>query len=513
MATATGRETGTTGAPEPDNGTGDHVTVGRDKLRSRHITMITLGGIMGSALFIGSGNVIAKAGPAAIIAYLIGGLLVFLAMVLLGEMAARRPAVGSFMEYSRINLGDGAAYTVGWLYWYFWVGVLAYDSVVGGAILTGWFPFLPSWAWGLIMLGLFITINLRSVKTFGEVEFWLATVKVVAVIMFLVVGAMLAFGLWPNDDGGARFGNLWEHGGFMPNGVGAVVSGVAIVIFAYFGTEVAVMAAAESENPAKGIRQATKTVIWRIMLFFVGSVLVIITVVPWDSLQSASDAASGPFTAVINELGVPGAATIMELVVFAAVLSVMNAGLYAASRMLSSMAEQKFAPKATAVRNSRGVPVLAVVLSTVGGVVGLLVNYLFPDAGVFDFIMNSTGLVALFVYAFIALSHWNMRRKMSAAETSALEMKAKLVPLPNLVVLLSVVAVVVVMMVNSGSRVEVWSSVVATAFIAALWPLVKRNKRKIAASVANAAGTHELRHEPGGYAVAERADREPAPEE
>jgi GABA permease len=195
------------------------------------------------------------------------------------------------------------------------------------------------------------------------------------------------------------------------------------------------------------------------------------------------------------------------------VLSVMNAGLYAASRMLSSMAEQKFAPKATAVRNSRGVPVLAVVLSTVGGVVGLLVNYLFPDAGVFDFIMNSTGLVALFVYAFIALSHWNMRRKMSAAETSALEMKAKLFPLPNLVVLLSVVAVVVVMMVNSGSRVEVWSSVVATAFIAALWPLVKRNKRKIAASVANAAGTHELRHEPGGYAVAERADREPAPEE
>ncbi|MGP5591037.1 amino acid permease [Corynebacterium variabile] len=487
MAIATGRETEPSGNPDrPGRGNtagseqdaGGGTTVRKDKLKSRHITMITLGGIMGSALFIGSGNVIAKAGPAAVMSYAIGGVLVFLAMVLLGEMAARRPAVGSFMEYSRINIGDGAAYIVGWLYWYFWVGVLAYDAVVGGAILHGWFPFLDEWAWGLLMLGLFIAINLRSVKTFGEVEFWLASIKVVAVIIFLVVGAMLAFGLWPGDDGGARFSNLTDHGGLAPNGMGSVVSGVAIVIFAYFGTEVAVMAAAESENPGKGIRQATKTVIWRILLFFVGSVAIIVTVIPWDSLPAATDAASGPFAAVIGELGVPGASMIMELVVFAAVLSVMNAGLYAASRMLSSMAEQKYAPEITAKRNAKGVPVVAVVLSTIGGVVGCLVNFLFPDVGLFDFIMSSTGLVALFVYAFIALSNWNMRRKMTPEETAAVATKLRvpLFPLSNIIVLVGVAAVVVVMLID-GSTAEVWSSVVATAFIGVLWPVVKRRKR------------------------------------
>ena len=278
-------------------------------LRPRHVTMITLGGIIGASLFVGSGNVIRSVGPAAIISYLIGGLLVFLAMRMLGEMAAARPAIGSFMEYARVGLGDWAAYLVGWLYWYFWVGVLAYEAVLGGETLQAWLPFLPSWAWSLLLLAIFVGTNLISVRTFGEVEFWLASIKVLAIVVFLGAGVLFAFGFWP----GASFSvpNLWEHGGFAPNGVGIALTGVALVIFSYFGTEIAVMAAAESENPAKGIRQATSTVIWRILLFFVGAVFVIVTVIPWNELPAPTDVTNAPFTLVFAKFGLPGAAKFM----------------------------------------------------------------------------------------------------------------------------------------------------------------------------------------------------------
>ncbi|MER6875978.1 amino acid permease, partial [Amycolatopsis sp. NPDC000673] len=255
---------------------------GPKKLRSRHITMIALGGIIGASLFVGSGNVVRAVGPAAVISYLIGGLLVFLAMRMLGEMAAARPAIGSFMEYARVGLGEWAGYLVGWLYWYYWIGVIAFEAVVGGSVLGGWFPDVPQWVFSVVLLLFFTTTNLVSARSFGEVEYWLASIKVAAIIVFLAVGTLFAFGLWPK----ASFSipNLWQHGGFAPNGWWPILSGVAIVIFSYFGTEIAVMAAAESEDPAKGVRQAVSTVIWRILLFFVGGVLLIVTIVPWNQL-------------------------------------------------------------------------------------------------------------------------------------------------------------------------------------------------------------------------------------
>ncbi|MDN6461070.1 MAG: amino acid permease, partial [Corynebacterium flavescens] len=282
------------------------------KLASRHVTMITLGGIIGASLFVGSGNIIRNIGPAAILSYLLGGLLVFFAMRMLGEMAAARPSIGSFMEYARVGLGDWAAYLVGWLYWYFWVGVLAYEAVLGGETLPHWFSFLPSWAWSMILLLIFISTNAISVRTFGEIEFWLASIKVIAIVVFLVAGTLFAFGLWPNAE--ISVSNLWDHGGFAPNGVTVALTGVAIVIFSYFGTEIAVMAAAESEDPAKGINQATNTIIWRILLFFVGAVTVIVAVVPWNELPDPTSVATAPFTYVFSLLGLPGAAMIMQLV-------------------------------------------------------------------------------------------------------------------------------------------------------------------------------------------------------
>ncbi|MEV5041483.1 amino acid permease [Microbacterium sp. LMI1x-1-1.1] len=463
-------------SPETSAGLGAVTKARSNKLRSRHVTMITLGGIIGASLFVGSGNVIRTVGPAAVLSYLVGGLLVFFAMRMLGEMAASRPAIGSFMEYARVGLGDWAAYLVGWLYWYFWVGVLAYEAVLGGETMQTWFPAVPSWAWSLILIAIFVGTNLISVRTFGEVEFWLASIKVLAIVVFLGAGLLFALGLWPN----ATFSvpNLWEHGGFAPNGIGVAFTGVALVIFSYFGTEIAVMAAAESVDPAKGIRQATSTIIWRILLFFVGSVLVIVAVVPWDELPVPTDVANAPFTIALAKFGIPGADVIMQLVIFTAVLSVLNSGLYSASRMFAALADKGFAPKAVTTRSKTGVPVVALLASTIGGLIATLVNFLAPASGIFDFIMNSAGLVALFVYVFIALTQMRLRQKMTPDEVAKLKLKVWFHPWLNILLIAAIAAVVVVMLTSESGRSQVWTSLIATGVLLVFWPLVRRNLRR-----------------------------------
>ncbi|MFJ6415627.1 amino acid permease [Paeniglutamicibacter sp. NPDC091659] len=440
------------------------------KLRSRHVTMITLGGIIGASLFVGSGNVIRSVGPAAVISYLVGGLLVFLAMRMLGEMAAARPTVGSFMEYARQGLGNWAAYLVGWLYWYFWVGVLAYESVLGGKMLNGWFPELPSWLFSACLLVLFICTNIISVRTFGEVEFWLASIKVVAIVVFLGVGVLFALGMWPNSTPSLE--NLWQHGGFAPNGVWISITGVAVVIFSYFGTEIAVMAAAESEDPAKGIRQASSTIIWRILLFFVGAVLVIVTIVPWNQLPDPAEIA--PFTYVFSLFGLPGAELVMSLIIFTAVCSVLNSGLYSASRMFAALADQGFAPKIMTKRSKNGVPLAALIASTVGGFIATIVNFALPDSGIFDFIMNSAGLVALFVYVFIAVTQMRLRSRMSPEEVAGLKLKMWLFPWLNYLLIAGVAGVLAIMLTTESGRTQVWTSLLATGVLVAFWPVVRK---------------------------------------
>ena len=456
------------------NSTG--VDSGHKKLKPRHVTMITLGGIIGASLFVGSGNVIRSVGPAAILSYLIGGLLVFLAMRMLGEMAAARPAIGSFMEYARVGLGNWAAYLVGWLYWYFWVGVLAYEAVLGGETMHSWFTFLPAWAWSLILILIFIGTNAISVRTFGEVEFWLASIKVIAIVVFLVAGTLFALGLWPNATNSVS--NLWIHGGFAPNGYTVAFTGVALVIFSCFGTEIAVMAAAESEDPAKGIRQATSTIIWRILLFFVGAVLVITMVVPWNQLPEPVNVATAPFTYVFSLLGLPGADIVMQLIIFTAVISVLNSGLYSASRMFAALADQGFAPKLISKRNKNGLPIWALIASTSGAVVATIVNFAAPDSGVFDFIMNSAGLVALFVYVFIALTQMRIRQKLSPEEVKNLKLKVWLHPWLNIILFVAIAFILVVMLTTDSGRTQVWTSLIATGVLILFWPLVRKNLAK-----------------------------------
>ena len=435
--------------------------------------MITLGGIIGASLFVGSGNVVRSVGPAAVLSYLFGGLLVFLAMRMLGEMAAARPVVGSFMEYAREGLGDWAAYIVGWLYWYFWVGVIAFEAVVGGSILNGWFPGMPNWLFSVLLLLVFTATNLISLRSFGEVEFWLASVKVLATVVFLGIGTLYIFGLWPKSH--FSIPNLWQHGGFAPHGIWPIVTGVALVIFSYFGTEIAVMAAAESVDPSKGVRQATSTVIWRILLFFVGGVLIIVTVVPWNQLPNPKEIA--PFAYIFGLFGLPGATVVMTAVILTAVCSVLNSGLYSAARMFAALADDGFAPGIVAKR-ARGVPYVAVLASTLGGYAAVAVNFAAPATGIFDFIMNSAGLVALFVYAFIALTQMRLRDKMTAEQRDALKLKMWRHPWLAILVIAAVIGVVVVMLFDEAGRVQVWTSLISVAVLIVFWPMAKRSVAK-----------------------------------
>ena len=250
-------------------------------LKQRHLTMIAMGGVIGAGLFVGSGTVISEAGPSAFLSYAITGVLIILVMRMLGEMATANPSTGSFADYARQAIGGWAGFSVGWLYWYFWVIVIGFEAVAGAKVLQYWLPGVPLWLMSLVLMTLMTATNLFSVSSFGEFEFWFAGIKVAAIIVFLVLGTLFVLGAWP--DKSLDFSNLTAHGGFFPHGVGAVFSAIVVVIFSMVGAEVATIAAAESPDPGKSIARATNSVILRIAIFFVGSIFLLAVILPWNN--------------------------------------------------------------------------------------------------------------------------------------------------------------------------------------------------------------------------------------
>lgn len=439
-------------------------------LKQRHLSMIALGGIIGASLFIGSGSVIHTVGPGAVLSYALGGLLVVLVMRMLGEMATARPTLGSFMEYAREGLGPLAAFMVGWLYWYFWVGVVAFEAVAGGSILGGWIPGVPQWVFSLLLMLLLTANNLISTRSFGEAEFWLASIKVATIVVFLVVAVLFVLHAWPNASPATS--TVLDHGGLVPNGWFAVVHGVVIVIFSYFGTEIVTMAAAESAEPAKAIARATATVVWRVLLFYVGSILLLVLITPWNQIPTDSS----PYAAAFDRFGIPAAEHIVEAVVLTAALSVLNSGLYTASRMLFALQKHGWAPRGINDLSSRQVPWRAILLSTVVGYLTVIMNYISPDK-VFSFIMNSAGAVALFVYAIIAGSQIVLRRRTERDDPEALTLKMWGFPFLSWATLVAVGLVVVSMGIVSDTRSQLFLSLVSVGIFAGCYFIVQSRKK------------------------------------
>ncbi|NEB01778.1 amino acid permease [Streptomyces sp. SID13726] len=394
-------------------------------LKNRHLSMIAIGGVIGAGLFVGSSSGIATAGPGILLSYALVGTMVVLVMRMLGEMSAANPSSGSFSAHADRALGRWAGFSIGWLYWFFWVVVLAVEATAGAKILEGWIPAVPQWGWALIVMIVLTATNLVSVGSYGEFEFWFAGIKVVAIGAFIVIGALAVFGVLPGvDSDKAGLGNLTDHGGFLPHGAGAILTGVLLVVFSFMGSEIVTLAAGETANPRKAVTKATNSVIWRIAVFYLGSIFVVVTLLPWDD-KSIAD--KGSYVAALDSLGIAHAGQIMNFIVLTSVLSCLNSGLYTASRMAFSLGERGDAPKAFAKVNGRGVPMAAILASVVFGFVAVFFNYLSPDK-IFLFLVNSSGAVALFVWLVICLSQLRMRKIIQAEAPEKLVVKMWLYP-------------------------------------------------------------------------------------
>lgn len=445
-------------------------------LKNRHLTMIAIGGVIGAGLFVGSSSGIATAGPGILLSYALVGTLVVLVMRMLGEMSAANPTSGSFSAHADRALGPWAGFSIGWLYWFFWVVVLAVEATAGAKILEGWIPAVPQWGWALIVMVVLTATNLTSVGSYGEFEFWFAGIKVVAIAAFIVVGGLAVFGLLPGvDSDQAGLGNLTGHGGFLPNGPGAVLTGVLLVVFSFMGSEIPTLAAGESEDPQRAVTKATNSIIWRIAVFYLGSIFVVVTLLPWDA-QSIVD--EGSYVAALDSLGIPNAGEIMNFIVLTSVLSCLNSGLYTASRMAFSLGERGDAPKAFARTTRRGVPQTAILSSVVFGFVAVFFNYKFPDT-VFLFLLNSSGAVALLVWLVICFSQLRLRRIIQAETPEKLVVRMWLYPYLTWAAVAVIVFVLGYMLTDTEHDGR--STVLLTLLVAAVVLVVAFVKQRIAA--------------------------------
>ncbi|MFZ3557560.1 MULTISPECIES: amino acid permease [unclassified Streptomyces] len=459
MTTQSPPTTGASSGTPPTGGDGDGLKAG---LKNRHLSMIAIGGVIGAGLFVGSGSGIAAAGPAILVSYALVGAMVVFVMRMLGEMAAARPSSGSFSAYADQALGRWAGFSIGWLYWFFWVVVLAVEATAGAKILNGWIPGVPQWGWALIVMVVLTVVNLAAVGSYGEFEFWFAGIKVVAIAAFVIVGMLAVFGVLPGSDNpGAGFAHLTDAGGFFPKGPGAILTGVLMVVFSFMGSEIVTLAAGESEDPQKAVTKATNSVIWRIGIFYLGSIFVVLTLLPWNDPSITKD---GSYVAALNSIGIPHAGQVMDVIVLTAVLSCLNSGLYTASRMAFSLGQRGDAPKAFAKTTSRGVPRVAILGSVVFGFLAVWFNYQWPDT-VFNFLLNSSGAVALFVWLVICFTQLKMRGMILRDQPEKLVVKMWLFPYLTWATIAMISFVLVYMLTDDAGREQVLLSLLVAAFV------------------------------------------------
>jgi L-asparagine transporter-like permease len=440
--------------------------------------MITIGGIIGAGLFVGSSVAIAAAGPAILVSYALTGFLIMLIMRMLGEMAVDMPQVHSFTEFTRVALGNWAGFSVGWLYWYFWVVVIPVEAIAGAGIIQRWLP-LPMWEIGTALMLLMTCVNLMSARAYGEFEFWFASIKVAAIVVFIVIVGAHAFGY--RSPTGPTFSTLVDYGGFAPRGVFAVLAAVTTVIWSMMGAEVVTIAAAESPEPARAVARMTSTIITRILLFYVGSIFVIVSTVPWTHVVSGQS----PFTLALDTIHFPFASEFMAAVILTAVLSCLNSSFYVASRVLFVLASRGDAPRWLVRTNRRHVPARAVLLASAVGFAGVTAAILSPS-GVFAFLVNASGAIIAVIYLAIAVSEVRWRRARERAGEPSPTLPMWLFPWLSYLAMAGMLLVLIAMALTPTHRAEFWTSTVSIA-VALLAYLVFRRRRARALSTVHAA--------------------------
>ena len=451
-------------------------------LKQRHVTMLSIAGAIGAGLFIGSGHAIASAGPAAILAYIFSGTLVVLVMRMLGEMAVASPDTGSFSTYAERAMGRSAGFTIGWLYWWFWVLVIPIEAIAAAAILHAWFPSIQTWEFAIAVTGLLTLTNLFSVARYGEFEFWFAMLKVIAVLGFIALGALALAGGLPDTTVSGVVQLSHEFGGFMPNGMTAVIGAMLTTVFSFMGTEIVTIAAAESKNPSKQITRATNSVVWRMGIFYIVSVFLIISIVPWNDPMLMQ---VGSYQRALELMNIPHAKMIVDIVVLIAVASCLNSAIYTASRMVYSLSKRGDGPRVLQKTSSSGVPYIAVLASTAVGFLTTALNYFAPNE-VFSFLLASSGAVALLVYLAIAVSQLVLRKKMNASG-QPIVFKMWFYPWLSYLVIFCILSILTVMLILPEHRMEVLATGALTLSIVCMGAIF--NSRKKTAQTAGMAQT------------------------
>jgi aromatic amino acid permease len=430
-------------------------------LKVRHLTMMGLGSAIGAGLFLATGIGIRTAGPAILLSYVLAGVLVALVMRMLAEMAAALPSSGSFSTYAEEGIGRWAGFTLGWVYWFTLIMVLGVELTGASALIHGWAPGVPQWVVALALIGFFAVVNLVGVRSFGEFEFWFAALKVAAIVVFLVVGVLLVFGLLPGTSP-VGLTHLLGEGGFAPNGPGQVATGLLVVVFAFGGIEIVTIAAAESDDPQRSIAAAARSVVWRILLFYVGSVAIMVLVLPWDSPALLA----GPFVAVLELANIPGLALMMQIVVVVALMSAFNANVYGTSRMAFSLAQRGDGPPALLRVSRHDVPVAAVVLSVVFALVSVLLNWLLPEQ-LLGLLLNAVGSSLIVIWIVIVISQLRLRPRLESAGLLTVRMWGY--PYLSWATLGLLVALVALMLTDDAARKQVFATAVLVAVVVVIF--------------------------------------------
>ena len=387
-------------------------------LNARHIRFIALGSAIGTGLFYGSASAIKAAGPAVLLAYLIGGAAVFIVMRALGEMAVRNPVSGSFGSYARQYLGPLAGFITGWTYTFEMVIVALADVTAFGIYMGLWYPDVPRWIWILSIIFFIGAMNLCNVRVFGEMEFWLSLLKVGAIVAMILGGfGIMLFGIHSAGETQASgLSNLWAHGGFMPNGIGGLIASFAVVMFAFGGIEIIGITAGEAKDPQRVIPKAINAVPLRILLFYVLTLFVLMAIYPWPQIGSQGS----PFVQIFSNLGIGSAATILNIVVISAAVSAINSDIFGAGRMMYGLAQQGQAPKGFAQLSKQGVPWMTVVVMGAALLGGVVLNYLIPE-NVFLLIASIATFATVWVWLMILFTQVAMRRSMTKAQVAELK--------------------------------------------------------------------------------------------
>ena len=464
----------------------DSVAPGKNELsrslKGRHLTMISIGGIIGAGLFVGSSTAIIAAGPAAFLSYAIAGFLILLVMRMLGEMATAMPHTRSLAEFARAGLGDGAAFVVGWLYWYFWVLTVPIEAIAGAKILQLWIP-LPPLAIGVGLMSVMTCVHLMSARSYAEFEFWFASIKVAAILVFIAVAASYAFGL--TSPHGATFHQLVGAGGFTPYGWIAVVATVPTVFFAMTGAEITMIAAAESAHPGQAVARMSSTVIGRILVFYVCSVFLIVSVVSWSRVRGGES----PFTLALNAMHVPGAGLAMTIIILTAVLSCMNSAFYVSSRVLFVMADRGDAPQVLVKLNARRVPTGSVLMGALAGFLGIIAATEAPQA-VFDFLVSSAGALGVVIYMVVAAAQIVLRYRRQTAGGPEPSVRMWLFPALSLFAIAGMGAVLIAMAFTPSLQQDFKASWVTVAVAAAGYWAVRWTRRRSVRAQTGSARVH-----------------------